>query len=204
VPSLWYTYRRYLASVADDFPWDLVKSIRLELNAPAALACTPAALDIDKYTAARTIDAFASTAVDLDAVTYTATYTPRLGAKFSVPGQPAGAAIFLNPLRRRKVTFRVTAAYDWQNTRAIEVTLAGAADNPQLWADGRLCLTREQPQRQFIYWYAFDKTLRFRFRLRDAAGAASATSSVTSSAPDVIFPHPPSTLSPTGEVHDLP
>ncbi|NHZ94174.1 hypothetical protein [Massilia sp. CCM 8734] len=191
VPALWYTYRQYLASVADDFPWELVHSVRLELNGPAALVCTPAVLDIDKTTAALAIDAFAPTRVDLDAVGYTATYTPRLGAKFSVPGQPAGAAIFLNPLRRRRVTFRVAAGYHWQGTSAIEVVIAGAADKAQLWADGKLSLTPAQPQREFIYWYAFDKTLSFRWRLRDAADAASAQILTTSSALEVIFPQAP-------------
>ncbi|NHZ93152.1 hypothetical protein F2P45_29690 [Massilia sp. CCM 8733] len=191
VPARWYTYRQYLAGVADDFPWDLVRSVRLELNGPAALAYAPAVLDIDKYTAALAIDAFAPSAVDLDAVGYTATYTPRLGASFSVPGQPAGAAIFLNPLRRRRVTFGVAAGYDWRHTSAIDVVLAGAAGNPQLWGDGKLCLTPAQPRREFIYWYAFDKTLSFRWRVRDAAGTASAQILTTSSALDVIFPQPP-------------
>ena len=207
VPSRWYSYRQYLASVADDFPWDLVDAIKLELSGPAPLSFAPASLDIGKYTPALRASAFAPAPADLDAVIYQATVTPRIGAKFCLSGQPAGSVIFLNPLQRRVVRFRAAPDVDWRNVAAIDISLLTADGNPQLWRNGKLSLTPGQPQCDFTYWYAFDPSLSFKTRLRTSNGAALEQPPARQSrALDIVIaqlPDLPPVPSPTGETHDL-
>jgi hypothetical protein len=163
VPSAFYTYRRYAASVADDFPWKLVKTIGLALRGPDSLAFQPAQLTLKADTPTGSIKAFAPSRVDLDAVSVSATYTPVAGAgsQFELVLLPAGTSIFLNPFSRRVVTFRAAADVDWSSITQIGITIVVSDDTPQLWEIRKLLLSRNTPQIKATYWYPIDKQFSY-------------------------------------------
>jgi hypothetical protein len=163
IPSEIYTYRRYAASVADEFPWNLVKTIGLVLRGPDPLEYQPGQLTLKADTPAGSIEAFAPSRVDLDAVSVSATYTPVAGggAPFELVGLPAGTSIFLNPFTRRVVTFRVAPDFDWNSITQISITITASADSPQLWVTRRFLLSPDTPQIKVAYWYPIDKQISY-------------------------------------------
>lgn len=163
VPSAFYTYRLYAASVAADFPWKLVKTIGIALHGPDSLAFEPAQLTLRRDAPAGSIEAFAPSRVDLDAVSVNATYTPEAGggAPFELVSLPAGTSIFLNPFSRRVVTFRAAADLDWTSITQISITIVDSGDTPQLWETRRLLLSRDVPQIKTTCWYPLDKQFSY-------------------------------------------
>jgi len=173
LPAEFYAYRMYSISVADEFPWDLVRSIKLELKGPAPLAFDPPVLVLGPNTRSGQISAFASQPARLDDVEFAATCLPRSSSSFAFSGLPAGATIFLNPLLRRVVHFEASRDFDWSTWGAIGVTITPSG-GPQLWADGdnSFELTRSSPSASFAYWYTDSKQLACQ---RQFIGVNSAT-----------------------------
>lgn len=160
VPAEFYAYRMYSISVADEFPWDLVRSIKLELKGPAPLAFDPPVLVLGPNLRSGQIGAFASQPAKLDDVEFAATCQPRSSSSFVLNGLPAGATIFLNPLLRRVVHFEASRDFDWGTWSAIGLTVTPSG-GPQLWADGNdsFELTRSSSATSFAYWYTDGKQL---------------------------------------------
>lgn len=163
VPSAFYTYRRYAASVADDFPWKLVKTIGLTLRGPDSLAFQPGQLTLKADAPTGSIQVFAPSRVDLDALSVSATYTPvtGAGAPFELVGLPAGTSIFLNPFSRRVVSFRAAADFDWTGITQIGIGIGASEDTPQLWETRRFLLSRDTPQIKATYWYPLDRQFSY-------------------------------------------
>lgn len=158
-PSL-YTYRCYTAGVDAAFPWDLVRSIRVVPHGPAGLRFQPEQIALSEKRPECTLAAFHPAPVDLDAVGFTATYTPAPGAgdPFDWSGAPTGATMFLDPFTRRDLRFRVADGFDWNVASKVVVTIAPAAGRAQLWRNRQLTLTRAAPQGRTTCWYANDRT----------------------------------------------
>lgn len=196
VPSALYTWRRYAVSVDAEFPWSLIRSITLSLQVPAGLEVRPATLTLVQATATGSIEVFAPHPVDLDAVTVSATYTPVTGggAPFTLTNLPAGNSIFLNPFIRRTVTFRVADSFDWQRTSAIAITVAVAADNPQLWESRKFALTSAAPRIRVTCWYVLDRKVGYRAAFKMGARESS-TGPVTTLQSEVVLSAPQEAIS---------
>lgn len=176
LPAEFYAYRMYSVSVADEFPWDLVQSIKLELRGPTPLAFSPRVLVLGPNARSGQISAFAPQPAKLDDVEFTATYQPRSGSSFPLDGLPVGATIYLNPLLRRMVRFEASSDFDWATWSAIGVTVT-PSELPQLWADGNdsFELTRPSPSASFIYWYTDSRRLTFQRQFISANPATPST-----------------------------
>src|SRR5271165_1079273 len=167
LPSDFYAYRLYSVSVAkdkDEFPWDLLKSVKLTLKGPASLVFKPEQLVLSQASPSGQISAFASERANLDDVGFTALYQPESGVSFALDGLPSGSTIFLNPFLRRVVSFQASAGFDWQRTSKILVKVDPSKEGPQLWAAqaGSLTLTKNASTSSFAYWYTDDRKLKYK------------------------------------------
>ena len=198
VPSAYFSYRNYSIGTADDFPWQLVREVRLELRGPVGLAFRPGRATLVKNAPSGTVEAFAPERVDLEQVAFSAQVTPnpRKGLPFTVDGVPAGATVFFHPLRRRVVTFRGAPGGNWDDLARIVIVVSAVAGRPQLWDSERLVLLPEAPHARFTYWHAGDKTLSYQVRYIRAnsreitvAGVETAQAEVVLSIPEEIDQH---------------
>lgn len=164
VPDEFYTYRRYSVMAADEFPWDLLNSVELTLAGPEPLAFEPRQLKLSKTHPSGAIEAFAPVRTDLDEIVFTARYYSTDARSFMTDGLPLGKTIFLNPFRRRVVTFRAAADFNWQRYSRINISIARSAGKPQLWrnGDGKLTLTKATAAARFTYWFTDGRELRYR------------------------------------------
>ena len=161
LPSEFYAYRLFSVSVAKEFPWDLMKWVKLELRGPAQLMFEPSALYLNPTARSGQIIAFAPKPARLDDVDFKATYQPLSRAAFVLEGYPAGSTIFLNPLLHRVVHFAASKDFDWRTWDEIDLAVVPADANPQLWADGAspVVLTKAAPSAAFAYWYSDSRNL---------------------------------------------
>lgn len=195
LPSAYFSYRSYSIGTAADFPWQLVREVRLQLRGPAGLTFRPGQATLVKNAPSGTVEAFAPERVDLEQVAFSAQVTPnpRKGLPFTVDGVAAGATVFFNPLRRRAVTFHGASDGNWGDLARIVIVVSAVAGRPQLWDNERLILVPEAPHVRFAYWYAGDKTLSYQVRYISAnrqeiivTGAETAQSEVTLSIPEEV------------------
>lgn len=164
VPEAHFTTRSYRVGGAEDFPWPLLKSVTLTLHGPDGLTFNPPTLLLRPSITTGTITALSLQPVSLDEVFYRAVYEPVDGTRFELQGSPAGAVIFLNPFRRRTVTFQAAADFDWKRYSRISISLDRPDGMPQLWGprQSRLMLNSASTTLPFQYWFTDDRTLRYR------------------------------------------
>jgi hypothetical protein len=189
LPSTFYTQRLYTITTDKSFPWCLVKSVTVTLTGPSSFSFRPATATLtDKFTTA-SIDAFAPSPADLDALTYTATCTPNSSAPVTLDGLPSGPTIYLNPFTRRAIIFRVGDSFDWTAFTQVTVIIDTTPDNPQLYEKARLSLTASSPTSPFVYWFTESRKITYRAIFRTSSGSTQSTSASTVQA-DVVLALP--------------
>ena len=196
VPAALYTFRSYTAAVGSDFPWSLVSGLSLALTGPKGMEFAPARLQFDVARPAGHIDAFAPVAVNPDDVVATVTCKPAGdgGPAFTVMTLPSGSTVSMELLVPRTVTFRVQPGFDWQRCSAISIVVPPQPDNPQLWEQRRVQLSRTQPQAQVRFWYTQDRTFQYRADFKTGSGVVKTTPTPTRFS-DVALAAPQTTLS---------
>lgn len=112
VAAEYFTLQRYTVEAASDFPWHVLKSVRVEVVPPPNGRTLSPAVELAEAQRTGSIDLFVHPAQVAESLGYTATHLPK-GVK--IDGQSTGRTIFLNTLEQREVTFQADTACDWSN-----------------------------------------------------------------------------------------
>ena len=188
LPSAFYTFRRYHVTVADDFPWRLIRSVTVRLcgiDGIDGIDVSPATLILNGARPSGTMELFAPAPVDLDEVWFEAVHKAVNGMLHTEGGFPSGTAIFLNPLRQRRVTFAASPSVDWGRCRTIAVTPRGGRAF-QIWDPSqKIALTAAAPRAAFTYWFTDDGTLSCRTTLVLTAGGTAPGPTIAGAGPRI-------------------
>lgn len=162
VPASSYTYRRFIVSTAAEFPWELIKSVKVSLasNIQGVADADPVYLSSDKPISV--LEFFASLPEAAGNLEFTALYTPAASNSFTQQGLPAGGTIFLNPFRRRKFTVRAADSFDWEQYPRVRVSVrlpAGIVGDTQT-----ATLTKGSTPASWNFWSAESEATRIEYK----------------------------------------
>lgn len=188
IPAAFYSRRRYRVSVAEDFPWPLVRFVRLQMRGPAGLGFQPEQLTLQAGDTEACIEAFAPHAVDLDGVEFIAQLHKHNDLQpLQLTGLPAGPSIFLNPVSCRVVRFRVAPDFDWQEVLKVVVRARPAPDGSQLWESTLLTLTPQTAHGRLVYWFSSTRPFDYSADFVRRPGLAPLRLTATAVASDLVL-----------------
>ncbi len=165
VAAEYFTLQRYSVEAADDFPWQVIKAVRVTVAPPAAGKALPATVELGDTQRSSGVDLFVHPAWAAESLPYTALHAPSTsGRPFKIDGQSVGTTIFLNGLEKREVEFQADEAYDWTKVERVDVDVRTQ--------DGALTAQRGvsvQPGASnastFTYWYWKPQQLALSYRV---------------------------------------
>jgi len=147
-----YTLQRYTIETTNDFPWQLIRNVRVQVTPPASGQAYPEAVDLGAEQPTGAVDVFVRPAWTPEPLEYTVTHNPSYsGSSFPLPGRSVGTTIFLNELEKREVVFEADPTLDWSAVESLTVTVT--PPRGVLTTDKRrMPLLKGRDTATFTYW----------------------------------------------------
>jgi len=166
VAAEYFTLQRYSVQAADDFPWQLIRTVRVAVAPPPDGKALPAMVELSDRQRSGGVDVFVQPAWVAESLPYHAEHAPlRSGRPFNIDGQSIGTTIFLNSLEKREVAFQADESYDWTNVASVDVDVkkpdgALTQDNTRL-----PVLPAASDASTFTYWYWKPEQLALQYQV---------------------------------------
>jgi hypothetical protein len=152
IPNELYTSRPISISTSKDFPWSLIRTVRIDMKLSQEEKNAPDPFALTERNSSALWNMF-SPNPNLETFFYQVTYLPKSGDNIIENWKQVSNSIFLNPFKQRGVKFWAKDI-DWCNYEEIFLDVecedsANALDGSQT-----LTMTEDNPRAEFVYYYS--------------------------------------------------